>query len=85
MNAFVFLTEWKEWMAQCPAPVRCQIYEAVIDYVTAGTIPTLDPVAMGCFKRIYTNLNDKAYLLERIKPLLPGEDPTLADPDEIFN
>lgn len=48
-DSFVFRGEWKDAIIGLPDAVRLEIYEAIIEYGTSGTIPTLKPTAMMAF------------------------------------
>ena len=48
-DSFVFRGEWKDAIMGLPDAVRLEIYEAIIEYGTSGTIPTLKPTAMMAF------------------------------------
>ena len=48
-KSFKFHTEWKEALSDCPAEVRLEVYEAIIEYATSGTLIELKPLAKIAF------------------------------------
>lgn len=56
-DSFVFRDEWKDAIADLPAGVRLEIYEAVIEYGTSGTIPALKQMAMLAFNFMKTAID----------------------------
>ena len=48
-DSFVFRGEWKDAIMGLHDALRLEIYEAIIEYGTSGTIPTLKPTAMMAF------------------------------------
>lgn len=56
-ESFVFRGEWKDAIADLPAGVRLEIYEAVIEYGTSGTIPALKQMAMLAFNFMKTAID----------------------------
>jgi hypothetical protein len=56
-DSFVFRGEWKDAIADLPAGVRLEIYEAVIEYGTSGTIPALKQMAMLAFNFMKTAID----------------------------
>lgn len=99
MKSFLFLTEWADMMAKSPDKMRLSVYDAVVNYVENGAFPDdLEPVALGYFKKIYTALNDKLMIFQRLTDVLPKgysmvetskpnseEAPTFADPEKVFD
>ena len=56
-DSFVFRGEWKDAIADLPAGVRLEIYEAVIEYGTSGTIPALKQMALLAFNFMKTAID----------------------------
>ncbi len=57
-NSFVFYKEWKDAINGLPGEVRLEVYEAIVEYGTSGTLPTgLKPMAMLAFNFIKTTLD----------------------------
>lgn len=51
-KSFVFNCEWAEVLADYPAEVRLEVYEAVIRYAASGTLTELRPLAKMAFSFI---------------------------------
>lgn len=56
-DSFVFRGEWKEALSGLPSAVRLEVYEAVIEYGTSGTIPALKQMAMLAFNFMKTAID----------------------------
>lgn len=48
-GGFVFRTEWQEALADFPAAVRLEVYEATIAYASGRPVPQLRPLARMAF------------------------------------
>ena len=56
-ESFVFRGEWKEALSGLPGAVRLEVYEAIIEYGTSGTLPTLKPMSMLAFNFMKTAID----------------------------
>lgn len=48
-NSFVFHTEWKDILKEYREEVRLEVYEAIIEYATSGTLIELKPLSKMAF------------------------------------
>lgn len=51
-NAFIFRTYWKDVLMGCSPEIRLEVYDAVIEYASSGTIPELRSLAKMAFSFI---------------------------------
>lgn len=56
-ESFIFRGEWKEALSGLPGAVRLEVYEAIIEYGTSGTLPTLKPMSMLAFNFMKTAID----------------------------
>ncbi len=56
-ESFVFRGEWKEALSGLPGAVRLEVYEAIIEYGTSGTLPALKPMSMLAFNFMKTAID----------------------------
>lgn len=51
-QSFVFHREWRDALSGSPQEVKLEVYEAIIEYATTGTLTDLKPMAMLAFNFI---------------------------------
>lgn len=51
-KSFIFNVEWQEILLAYPSEVRLEVYDAIIEYVAAGTLSELKPMAKMAFSFI---------------------------------
>lgn len=51
-NNFLFNLQWREFIAEYPAELRLEVYEAAMEYAASGTLPELTPTAKLVMKFI---------------------------------
>ena len=51
-KSFIFNVEWQEILLSYPSEVRLEVYDAIIEYVAAGTLSELKPMAKMAFSFI---------------------------------
>lgn len=56
-NSFVFFYSWKDALSECPAEVRLEVYESIIEYAQSGTLPRLKPMAQMAFNFIKVEID----------------------------
>ena len=66
-DSFVFRKEWKDAISGLPDEVRLEIYEAIIEYGTAGKSSDLKPMAMLAFSFAKATLDKDAERYEETK------------------
>lgn len=57
-KSFVFFTEWSEVLKDYPAEVRLEVYDAIIEYATSGTLPELKPLAKMAFSFMKNKIDE---------------------------
>lgn len=61
-NSFVFHTEWKDILKEYREEVRLEVYEAIIEYATSGTLIELKPLSKMAFAVIKQQIDkDREY------------------------
>lgn len=66
-GSFVFRKEWRDAISGLPGEVRLEVYEAIIEYGTSGTLPTgLKPMTMLAFNFARTTLDRDAERYDKI-------------------
>lgn len=56
-KTFIFNIEWRESLLDCPAEVRLEIYDCIVEYAASGTIPQLKPMAKALFSFIKRDID----------------------------
>lgn len=56
-DTFVFHTSWHKVLKGCPAEVRLEVYDAIIEYAQSGTLSELKPMAQMAFSFIKNDLD----------------------------
>lgn len=59
-KSFVFRAEWNRILSKLPQQVRLEVYEAIIEYGTSGTLPTLKAMAELAFDLIRKDIDEES-------------------------
>lgn len=65
-NSFVFHTEWKDILKEYREEVRLEVYEAIIEYATSGTLIELKPLSKMAFAFIKQQIDKDRENIETI-------------------
>ncbi len=65
-NSFVFHTEWKDILKEYREEVRLEVYEALIEYATSGTLIELKPLSKMAFAFIKQQIDKDRENIETI-------------------
>lgn len=65
-NSFVFHTEWKDILKEYREEVRLEVYEAIIEYATSGTLIKLKPLSKMAFAFIKQQIDKDRENIETI-------------------
>lgn len=90
-GGFVFRTEWQEPLADFPAAVRLEVYEATIAYASGRPVPPLRPLARMAFGFIRQDIDEerpgerRQDRQERLGGAADVHDETLAEMTECWN
>lgn len=60
-RTFAFHLDWVEVMKSCPKDVRCEVYDAIMEYALTGDVPQMGPEAQIAFAFVKKDMeNDQA-------------------------
>ena len=57
-KSFVFYLNWHKVLKKYPAQIRCEVYDAIIEYAASGTLTALKPQSQMAFDFIKDELDE---------------------------